>query len=841
MSRLVGNRSTGTMLGAALRLRPRGRGPSLLSRGLAPLLCIALALCATLLRAETPLYQEEAYDQITLNAANDNAVIKVEPLETSIRNAILRGINFVKKPDGLTVHPLAGAAADKDYKILWQDIAKIELFEQLVLNRAGELTSQGRFDEAYDYLTYLDHNSHGLRGLAKTTEDFLLAEANAAYRKGQYDGALALLRELHRRSPKRPGLDRAVGVATDKLVEQLVAAKNYSPARILVHNLALDFPGSQVAASWRQRWRDEGTPLLVEAQRAREAKQWGKAAEISRQLTAMCPELPGVRELAETVHRNYARVVVGVTATTTDFANCRLDDWPSRRDRRLLYRTLTEFAGPSTEGGKYDCPVGEISSEELGRRLKIHLKPDVRWAKGDSTLSGAALARFLLLAATPNSPACEPEWASLMTAATVDNVYDVNVDLRRSHVRPEALLQLPLTPPSDQGDANRAAQPPTNGPLVIQSQTPQQTVFGANLRYFAHEQGQPMELVERRFDTAAQAIAALRHGDVQVVDRIDPWMVQSLRNDRRLVVQPYTMPLIHCLIANVHRPLMSDRTFRRGLAYGIDCQAIVKQLFGGVDVPGCVPTSSPFPLGIGAGDPMGYASDEIIEPRRYDPQLCIALTGAANWSYHNALAAKKGEQQSAGDKKAAPAVEKADPKPAEGDNKAEAEKRKKKRKGPPLPKLTLAYPPDEIARQSCQAIKKQLEWAGLSVTLRPLQTPLPTRIPDDVDLLYVELATWEPVVDANRLFGAEGLAGDAGPYMTLALRQLDQAVEWDQVRDCLHRVHRIAYNDVTVIPLWQFIEHFAYRKELHGVGPRVVTLYQNIEKWRPSFQYPAEK
>ncbi len=135
---------------------------------------------------------------------------------------------------------------------------------------------------------------------------------------------------------------------------------------------------------------------------------------------------------------------------------------------------------------------------------------------------------------------------------------------------------------------------------------------------------------------------------------------------------------------------------------------------------------------------------------------------------------------------------------------------------------------------------------GIPIELRPLHNPLPERVPDDVDLLYVELATWEPVVDANRLFGEGGMVADSGPYMMLALRQLDQAAEWDQVRECLHRIHRIAYDDMTVIPLWQLVEHFGYRKSLRGVvAPRnnkgPVSLYQNIEQWRPAFQYPAEK
>ena len=101
------------------------------------------------------------------------------------------------------------------------------MFEQLVLNKANELVDEGKFDEAYDYFTFLQRNKPATPGLAKAGEDFLFAEANAAYHKGQYDSALALLRELYRRNPKRPGLDRVLGGTTDKLVEQ------YCPRRII--------------------------------------------------------------------------------------------------------------------------------------------------------------------------------------------------------------------------------------------------------------------------------------------------------------------------------------------------------------------------------------------------------------------------------------------------------------------------------------------------------------------------------------------------------------------------------------------------------------------------------
>jgi hypothetical protein len=38
-----------------------------------------------------------------------------------------------------------------------------------------------------------------------------------------------------------------------------------------------------------------------------------------------------------------------------------------------------------------------------------------------------------------------------------------------------------------------------------------------------------------------------------------------------------------------------------------------------------------------------------------------------------------------------------------------------------------------------------------------------------------------------------------------------------------------------VIPLWQTVNSFAYRKWLAGVGQQPVALYQNLDQWRKEF------
>ena len=87
--------------------------------------------------------------------------------------------------------------------------------------------------------------------------------------------------------------------------------------------------------------------------------------------------------------------------------------------------------------------------------------------------------------------------------------------------------------------------------MVLESNGPEETVFTGNRRYFVDAPDRPMEIVERRFATVTQAVQALKRGDIQVLDRINPWMALALRNNLRVTVVPYAMPLVHCLVPNL--------------------------------------------------------------------------------------------------------------------------------------------------------------------------------------------------------------------------------------------------------------------------------------------------
>ena len=72
--------------------------------------------------------------------------------------------------------------------------------------------------------------------------------------------------------------------------------------------------------------------------------------------------------------------------------------------------------------------------------------------------------------------------------------------------------------------------------------------------------------------------------------------------------------------------------------------------------------------------------------------------------------------------------------------------------------------------------------------------------------------------------------------MQLALRQIEEARNWQEARTQLLHLHRLLHEDVTLLPLWQTMDHCAYRRTLQGIMPQRLRLYQDVEQWQARAQ-----
>jgi peptide/nickel transport system substrate-binding protein len=740
--------------------------------------------------AGRPLYEQEPYDVVVLDDSTKTR-LKVLPL-----NLPGGKVPAAPKPtDKLRIRRFDDP--DEEYDIYWRDIQEVKLFDQAVLEQAKKLVAAGKFNEAFDYFGFLRHEYPKCAGLEDAVADFLYEEAKDWQRKRKYENALVLLHTLYERQPQRPGLESATAAATSKLLDKYVAEEDYSSARKLVRQLRKQFPSGAAAARFESQLNERAAKVVAEGRVALDAGDAQQGLALARHAMAIWPKADGAKQLAEEAFQAFPHVVVAVTSPYSQQLTEPITEWSVRRTRRIERRDLFEFTGYGADGGEYVCPLGKWEITDLGRGMAINVTPGIAWLR-EGQLSGYDLARRLLELAQPGGSDFSPAWAEACRSVEVSGVDRVTIHFREPSLVPAALLTVA---PTSVASGISASIVPYSGPEIAGDRS----TFRLEKSYFARGAAQPQGIIERRFATRVEAAEALRLGEVTVVDRLPPWQVGALKAAVGITVEPYCVPTVHCLVPNMSRPFLRNRGFRRALVYGINRPKILaEQILKRQTLAGCEVVSAPFSKGMGLSDPAGYAYNDDIPPRPYEPRLALTLSAVAL------------RDVSMGTEPGTEAVKE-------------------------LPKLVIAHPADDVARLACKAIQQDLEILDIKIELREIPPGEPTQLSATDDLLYTELAVQEPLVEARRLFGQPGLLGSASTYMSLVLRQVETATGWNEARQALHDLHRLTYDEVSVVPLWQITEHFAYQNSLAGITPRPASLYQGVERWTPSVPLPAEE
>lgn len=749
--------------------------------------CLVLLLGGSAFGDDPPaptqrLIDRTPFDQLVLDAANENRTLDVLPLDLPERP-------FSAVPLEGTVQVRLLERPTELYEVSWADVARVRVFEELLLDEAVRLTADGKFDEAFDYLALLSKNHPALPGLAEAVGNYLRQDALALYQAGERDRALAVLVALRQHDPQFAGLAGALQTIAGEIIQRYLRDGNYSAARGVLEMWRSQFPDLATAAAgdWQRRFEAAATRQIDQARTLVQQRQFIAARKAVARARAIWPDLAAAAELQDEIKREFPFLTVGVFEAAPLRPGRTFDNWAAMRTQRLVQQLLVEQASFGAEGGVYRSTVGQLELDESGRQLTLTLEaggatPSAPMAR----VAPDTLSRFLLSLAAPDSPLYRSDYAGLLGGVVLEPENRVRLEFVRAHVRPEPLLQHPL--PEESGAAATS--------FTMAEHSPGQVVFEAvesprraALSFRA--------IVEHTQPDDESAAAALLAGGLDVLDRVPPWQVARLRAAPAVRVDAYGLPTVHVLIPNTKRALLASREFRRALDFAIDRRWIVERvLTGGTPMPGFVALSGPLPVGSSLSDPLRYGYNSQVAPRPFEPRLATVLATVA-WAGMQPPNAEKSDELS------------------------------------PIPELVLAHPLDPLIRVACQSIETQLERIGIPVELRALSADELTADGDAWDLRYAELAVWEPVTDARRIVGREGLAGAAcSPYLEAALRELDQATNWQDVRARLAAVHEIVHHELPVIALWQTVNHFAYRAMIDGIGASPLTLYQHVEDWR---------
>jgi hypothetical protein len=730
---------------------------------------------------QTALIDQMPFDRITLNAANNNKAIDVQLLDLPDRQVP----NPLPSSGSLELRRLSDPTMQ--YEVNWSDIAKIELYEELIMNEAKESLTANELDRTYLNLRFLRDNYPQMQDLEDLAEQYLQQDAMAAFADKRFEESLTALSALHAVNPQRQGLAQAIEGVTDQLINDLLAKRDFRTARAMIESLSKQFVDLNLGnlAAWRQKFASGAERQMVAAREALAAGNLALARQSLQRALTILPEIAGADELFAEISRLAPQVVVGVSEAFRDQPPVRLPTWSVERDSRLVHPHFVEIVGVGPEGAEYASPWAEIELDVSGRQLQISLNKSAL----NAGISPDKIALQCVEMANPESDEFRNDFASSFEKVEITGGDKVVIRFNSVHVKPVVFLNFPLA----------SLNIPSLGYRVASNSVKGVTKFESSSSNAA-------EIVEQVFANDDDAIQALDRGDIDVLDEIAPWQLEKVSQLPGVSVSKYRLPTVHVLLCNNENLLMRRREYRRALCYGIDRTRMLSEVFGVKDqqTPFRV-LSGPFPAGLTFNDPIGFAYKQELAPLPYEPRLAVVLATAARTTVAKEALIAAGEKP---DSKAVRELKPGEPDP-----------------------LVLLHPARPLARTMCQLMKRQLEAIGIHVELKEADGG------DDGhwDLKYAELCLWEPLSDAQALLGPGGLAGRCSPAMNQLLIKLDQANNWNEVTARLHQVHQLAFEEVPVIPLWQTQNSFVARDTVEGIEQAPVSLFQDVRQWRLSF------
>jgi tetratricopeptide (TPR) repeat protein len=745
---------------------------------------------------EKPLLEGERFDLVQLDNSNKGALIQIVAQNDVPQPFPEQGdlvFEFLHDSEGVLQVPYA-------------KIANYERFNDLVVDEAIEFLDSKEYGKAFRNLLYVyDRGGKKDRQLVETLRTCLFQDAKKRFENEEFELALSIFEDLYQDKPnfRVPGIRRSlvdiIMACYDGILQQKFVAGRYKAIRETVKGLKVRYGNAakDLTQGWDERFDQKAIKLLAEAKELANAGQGREAHIKAKQAERTSPGRPDTEEVQETLMNQFPLIVIGVSQSSDDPAPNQIDDWAARRIGRLIQRNLVEITGLSDEGARYEFLNGAINRiDDVGLVYAIDIDP-TQEKLGVPKISAIQLANRLLSNANPNSAMFDPTWRRILKTVELVSDTRVIITLQRPFVRPEALMRVAYPPRPQTGDAQETedaeqTEDATAEQTGVYSLTNRESAFSTfelNPRYQPVEGQQHPVIIEQLFRTDSDAVDALLRGEIDVVDRISPADVARLKESENIQVRSYVVPTVHFLIPKIRGDLADSFRFRSALSAAIPRDSIVVDVIGGGrKLDGCDAITGPFPLGGDDNDQISYGYDLRVKPLQFSEKLSMVLTKLA--------ISKPGAPE--------------DPKP---------------------PSIVMAHPASSTAAQCAQAIARAWNAAGIRTTLRAL-SPGQTTPPDNQwDILYAETFIEEPLIDAVRLFGDDGLANDITAPVQQSLRNVVTSQTWQGACLALRNIHRQVSVDLSVIPLFQVKEHFAFRDNVYNIGRNLIHLYQNVDRW----------
>jgi len=697
----------------------------------------------------------------------------------------------------LLIHMLEGDV--RDYRVKRDHIKAIAYYEDLLIAEADRLITSGNYAKAFEYLLTAKSRQPKWPRLEETVDRLLFEEGSQALLEASGgENGLRLLSELFIRRPDYPGLGTKLAASYSARINRAFETGAYSRGRQVLRELETLAPGHDSAKAAHTRYETRARELFDRSTKA----QGPERLDLVLASASVWPGLDGLEKAYREAFADVPTLDVAVADLPRPVGPW-LRSRASSRTARLMY--LPILASTSEEALKGGLPgqlAAGIESFDLARGLRIKLKPGFTWNDGSRPVSAIDVARALADRTVPTLPSYSARWADLVDRIEVTEDDQVELKLSRPALRPEHWLLVPVGPAHGGGDGwvstvGQPRRPVGDGPYRWMPSAPG---VGQYLASNPERSAGPKvrRIREVRFDSAANALSAFLSGEVSLIEEIAPDRVAELGAVAGVKVGQYSTPSLHQIALDGRTEVLRFRELRRALSLAIDRKTLLEEtvIRRPSDDRNCV-VDGPFLKG-------SYADAPDVSPLEYNPLLALGLVAAA-----------------------------------------------RKEQGGGFIRLTLEYPPTPVARAVCPKLAEAWTLIGIEIVLKEVpEGELEARLRSGgrFDLVYRSTRPGEPAFDAGTLLcpgydappKSDPLASLASPRILQLLIELDRAPESTSSQALVLQIDRESRDELPIVPLWQVVDHYAWRTRVKGIPDELETLYGGVESWEVEPWFPAD-
>ncbi len=670
-----------------------------------------------------------------------------------------------------------------EFKLPLNQIKGIIHHEDHMLKRIDLLLEEKNVSKAMELIDNLQKAWDIWPGMIETYRDIIFVDAKNRIEAGKPELALVVMDELYDSDKDYRGLSELFGETIKTLVEESLKDENYLRAQFFLNRVNQRYKDHPLYQKYNAELTAKVNETLQQANASAANQDFQTASVLAEKAALIWPKAPNITATHRAHVERYQRLHVGVVdqpGTTRAYEVAAPAD---ERVDRLTQIPLFEIEGLRDGTAYYRTRFfDEWEPLDLGREMRFTLKQYRQPYEMQSVVTTTDVVTPILDMLDPDNPAYSERHAAYIDSIVIESPTAFRLVFKRVPPRIEPLLStITIVPrPGDESAIGPLTEP---GGFQLSGKSETELVF---TRKIPEPDNLPKyhvaEIVEHKYQTHEKAVQGLIRGEVAMLPDVPDWILRRMLNDdefmKRYFVLPYAVPLTHLLQFNPASKSLRVRELRRGLAYAVDRERILKEIvlrdetsLHGRIVTAPFVSSSP-------------GRNVLVKPRRFDLSAGVAMSMVARKQNKDAMQP-----------------------------------------------ITMIVAPGPVEVEAAKDIANTWRRIGFEVNV-VLATD---EKPASWDILYRTTQMTEPLVEIWPFlaFSDRAKLSDLDHYpdwLKQELVELDRTSDQSRAITGLQQLHQHLWSDTSVVPLYEVDKYMVLRKNLQGFPTRPMHCYDKVDR-----------